>query len=440
MSVIDIGSRLELFVDGMLVDELRGTRLKLHEPQKQPLARHPIDGGYMTVIKDGPVYRAFYRQTLETYTGEGEDGNPGETYRYAESADGIDWTCPELGLYDIGDGGRNNIVLYGDTPCTHNLSPFLDARPGVPASERFKALAGVYWSGLYAFGSPDGIRWTLLTDQPVMATDFTRDKSAIMFDSQNVSFWSETEGCYVCYFRTLKTPHGRLRSVSRATSADYRTWGDRIDLEPNDPGEHLYTSQTHPYFRAPHLYLALPTRFAPDRGDSTEILFMATRGDQPYTRLFKEAFIRPGLDPARWGNRANYAALNVVPTGPEELSLYHAGSGDRYTLRTDGFVSINAPHAGGEMITKVFVFSGEKLVLNLSTAATGSARVALLDAGGAPLPGFGLDDCRPIVGDAIEQAVAWNNGTDVSSLAGKPVRLKVALQDSDLYAIQFRER
>ena len=184
-----------------------------------------------------------------------------------------------------------------------------------------------------------------------MATDYTRDKNAIMFDSQNTSFWSETEGCSVCYFRTLKTPHGRLRSVSRATSADYRTWDERIDLEPNDPGEHLYTSQTHPYFRAPHLYLALPTRFVPDCGDSTEILFMATRGAHPYTRLNKDAFIRPGLDPQRWGNRANYAALNVVPTGPEELSLYHADSGHRYTLRTDGFVSINAPHCGGELIT-----------------------------------------------------------------------------------------
>lgn len=83
MTTIEIGSRLELFVDGMLIDELRGARLKLHEPQKQPLARHPIAGGYMTVIKDGPLYRAFYRHTLETYTGEGEDGNPGETYRYA---------------------------------------------------------------------------------------------------------------------------------------------------------------------------------------------------------------------------------------------------------------------------------------------------------------------------------------------------------------------
>ena len=43
-------------------------------------------------------------------------------------------------------------------------------------------------------------------------------------------------------------------------------------LKANFPGEHLYTTQTHPYFRAPHLYIALPTRFHPERGESTDIL------------------------------------------------------------------------------------------------------------------------------------------------------------------------
>ena len=110
------------------------------------------------------------------------------------------------------------------------------------------------------------------------------------------------------------------------------------------------------YFRAPHIYIALPTRFVPTRGNSTEILFMSSRGGAPYERLFKEAFIRPGLAPERWGNRANYAALNVVPTSFGEMSIYHAGSGHRYILRTDGFVSVNAPFEGGEMITKPLRF------------------------------------------------------------------------------------
>ena len=33
----------------------------------------------------------------------------------------------------------------------------------------------------------------------------------------------------------------------------------------NAPPEHLYTNQTHPYCRAPHLYVATAARFMPGR-------------------------------------------------------------------------------------------------------------------------------------------------------------------------------
>ena len=43
-----------------------------------------------------------------------------------------------------------------------------------------------------------------------------------------------------------------------------------------------------------------------------------------------------------------------------------------------------------------------------------------------------------IVGDEIERVAAWENGADVSSLAGQPVRLRFVLKDADLYSIRFR--
>jgi hypothetical protein len=439
MEPIDIGSRLELFVDRYLIEELSGTTLRLHKPEKMPKARHPFSGGYATVIKDGELYRAYYRDKLPDYDGPEDDGHPGEIYRYAESQDGHEWSYPQLGLYPFDDGGRNNICLVGDTPCTHNLSPFLDTRPGVDESERFKALAGVYWTGLFAFVSSDGKSWRLAQENAVIPTQYRENNQTYMFDSQNVSFWSEAEGCYVCYFRTLETPHGRLRSISRITSTDYIHWENRQDLQPNDPGEHLYTSQTHPYFRAPHIYISTPTRFVEDRGSSTEILFMAKRAAaSSYTRLFKEAYIRPGLDPDRWGNRSNYAALNVVPTGPEEMSIYHASSGHRYVLRTDGFVSVNAPFDGGEMTTPPFIFQGNELILNYSTAATGSIRVEIQQEDGTPVTGFQIEDCPDIVGDSIAQAVSWEKGGSVGSLSGQLVRLRFVMRDSDLFSLRFK--
>ena len=76
MPTINIGSRLELFVDRYLIDDLRGTSLRLHQPRKQPMADQPFAGGYATVIKDGDLYRAYYRDQLPHHDGSGEDGNP----------------------------------------------------------------------------------------------------------------------------------------------------------------------------------------------------------------------------------------------------------------------------------------------------------------------------------------------------------------------------
>ena len=110
----------------------------------------------------------------------------------------------------------------------------------------------------------------------------------------------------------------------------------------------------------------------------------------------------------------------------------------RYTLRIDGFVSVWGPLSGGEFVTKPLVFEGSKLVMNFSTSAAGSIQVEIQDVGGKPFDGFALPDCPEIFGDAIERAVIWKDGSDVSKLAGKPIRLRFLIKDADLYSIHFK--
>ncbi|MBM3536197.1 MAG: hypothetical protein FJX60_24595 [Alphaproteobacteria bacterium] len=207
-------------------------------------------------------------------------------------------------------------------------------------------------------------------------------------------------------------------------------------MNPNFPGEHLYTSGAHPYFRAPHIYVALPTRFMPERGESTDIMFMTSRRGGRFDRPFREAFIRPGLDPARWGNRANYAALNIVPTGPSEMSIYTISG--RYTLRTDGFASVHADHRPGEMLTRPLRFSGQRLFLNMATSAAGSLRVEIQDERGEPIPGFGLEQAIDLIGDRIDLPASWKGRDSVAALAGRPIRLRFVMREADLFSIQFR--
>lgn len=423
--VRDIGSRRELFVDRFLVDRLDKLTMRLHQPQLAPPVAEPADNlEYGTVIKDGELFRLYTRDGR----GAKFDGDAVEVTRYCESRDGIHWTKPKLGLVEI-DGNRDNNVILHESPFCHNFAPFLDRRPGVPAEERFKALAGTVKSGLFAFVSGDGIRWRKLRPAPVIT--YTKEYA---FDSQNVAFWSESERQYVCYFRHFLDK--RLRSVCRTTSPDFTQWSEPVPLKPNLPGEHIYTTLTQPYFRAPHIYIATPTRFHPSRGESTDILFMTARGDSPYDRTFREAFIRPGLDPNRWGNRSNYAAWNVVQTGPTEMSIYTTPF-RRFTLRLDGFASVQAGAEDGELLTQPLRFTGRALAINCSTSGGGGVRVEIQDVAGKPYTGFAAADCEEFVGDEIQRTVRWKRGADVSSLAGQTVRLRFIMRDADLFSLQF---
>lgn len=458
-SPVAIGERLELFVDDLLIERLEGAQLQLHEPVPAGVALRfdaPWEGrfcGYVTVLKDGGLFCMYYRGLSAT----GGDNTTNEVTCYAESRDGITWSKPKLGLFEVRGTRDNNVVLAKAPPFSSNFAPFLDTRPGVAAAERFKALAGSGKSGLVAFVSGDGLHWKRLRDKPVLSQG--------AFDSQNVAFWSATENCYAAYFRTW-TGRGfaGFRTISRATSTNFLDWSDSVEMAFGDtPREHLYTSQTHPYFRAPHIYLATPMRFEPGRkvltdeqalalgvakgyaGDCADAVLMSSRGGNRYSRLFMEAFIRPGPDAGNWASRAGLAALGMVPTGPAEISIYkqaHYAQPSahlvRYALRTDGFISVRAPYRGGEMVTKPLTFSGRELVLNLATSAAGSVRVELQDAAGGALAGFGLADAREEIGDEIEHVVHWQKGSDVSGLAGKAVRLRFVMKDADIYSLRFR--
>jgi hypothetical protein len=457
---IDLGTRLELFVDHHLIERLDGVSLRLHEPVAAGVALRfdqPWEGafsGYVTVLRDGDLFRAYYRGLPRA----GRDGSADEVTCYAESRDGRSWTKPNLQLFEVHGTRDNNVVLAGQAPFSHNFAPFLDARPGVPPGERYKALAGTSASGLFGFVSADGLRWRKWRETPLV----TRGA----FDSQNVAFWSEAEQVYVLYLRTWTAGEFEgFRTISRATSPDFQEWSEPVEMSYGDtPREHLYTSQTHSYFRAPHLYVALPMRFLPgrkaltdeqarvlgvDRGyvsDCAEAVFMTSRGGTEFTRTFMEGYIRPGLDLGNWASRAGLTALGVVPTGSAEMSLYkqaHYAQPTchllRYTLRTDGFVSVNAPYRGGEFITKALSFAGRELVLNVSTSAAGSVRVEIQDADGQPLPGYSLAEAVEIIGDSVERVVAWNSSVDLSALAGRPIRLRFVMKDADLYSLRFRE-
>ena len=159
---VDVGSRLELFVDDFLVERLRGAALTLHAPTPREVAlslTRSCEGhtaAYFTVFRDDDRVRLYYRGSHFNWKTR---QSTHEFTCYAESSDGIHWTRPNLGRFAHRGTKRNNIVWAG-AGC-HNFSPFLDANPDAAADCRYKALGSIK-EGLVAFGSPDGFRWRLL--------------------------------------------------------------------------------------------------------------------------------------------------------------------------------------------------------------------------------------------------------------------------------------
>ena len=455
---IDIGDRIQPMIDRHLVDSIDGLDLRLATPRDQGEVfrfDRTWEGpfcAYATVIHDGDRYLLYYRG-LPT---AGKDLSTREVTCVATSEDGRSWTRPTIGRFEV-DGTRdNNVILADAAPVTHNFSPFLDTRPGVPADQRFKALGGSEHSGLIAYASADGLRWRRLRDAPVITDG--------MFDSQNVAFWSEPEQCYVCCFRTWSGEgYSGFRTVSRATSPDFITWSETVPMRFGDgPMEHLYTNQTHPYFRNPEIAIAIAARFMPGRQvvgtdeakaldvdpgyfrDCSDAIFMTTRGGDRYDRTFREGFLRPGLGLENWVSRSNYPALGVVQTGPAEMSVYmnadYAQPGAhlrRFSMRLDGFASMHAGADDGRWTTKPLVFAGDRLELNFATSAAGEILVELQDEEGVPIDGFTLDDAIPTIGNEISKVVRWKNGSDLGKVAGRRIRVTFRMRDADLYAFGF---
>lgn len=488
----EIGGRRELFVEHSLVERLAGEatwRLGTPTPRDVVLVHDAAwegsGSGYHSVFQDGDRYRMYYKAWQLDVGGGKVVTNRHPLYCcYAESADGKSWTKPELGLHEFEGSTKNNIVLSSGKLGPLNVDAghpavFRDENPQAPPAGRYKAIVrSSSPNGLLPFQSPDGLKWTPLTDAPILS-------GLGAFDSQNLAFWDPTLGKYRAYWRIFTEgvttteewrPAG-LRAIRTATSDDLVHWSTPTDLTYEDsPPEQLYTNQVKPYHRAPHLLLGLPTRYlerapgaslealpesdhrrqrsaASQRYGTalTEALLMGSR-DGVRFRRWNEAFLRPGIErPGTWNYGQQYLAWHIVETAsdlagaPNELSLYASenywtGTSSelrRYTLRLDGFVSAHGSWRGGELVTTPVRFTGTELSLNFATSAAGSLRVELQTPAGEPLAGYSLDDCQELFGDTVERSVRWKDGADLAGLQGRPVRLRFVLRDADLYSYQF---
>ncbi len=129
---IQLGDRREIFFDDFLIEKMTGVSLRMHAPHNEGPVLYfdqPWKGqfsAYSTIIRDGNVYRLYYRGIPEA----GRDGDNTEVTCYSESPDGIKWVKPKLKIYNIRGSLDNNVLLANAAPADCSDAILMSTRGG----------------------------------------------------------------------------------------------------------------------------------------------------------------------------------------------------------------------------------------------------------------------------------------------------------------------
>ncbi len=478
--VLHVGTDKQLLWDELFLAKREGVQLQINRPYQdhQPVLKsdRPWEKMiclYNTVLFDNGKFRMWY--DVVDMEGDPIYGR----YRflcYAESDDGIHWTKPDLGLIELYGSKHNNIVappnpenamMQGGTifrddraPAEYRYKMWTPYRPGSTDADK-----KVETKGTYAMVSADGIHWSVLHKVK---------KSGFANDSQNIVFWDEDLQKYVAFVRKKEVPkegpRGRTCWVGLTYSEDFVNWTKSQDIfyadesipVPGGQPDHtpvvdLYTPGGMKYPGVPNAYMLLCTPFyhwGKDGGFPATIdVTLATSRDREHWHQPEdpEAFLRLGPDGSMDSGMIFANPWPIVVK--DEIWIYYGGVNRDHSrpgdpskdqggifvakLRRDGFVSLDAGKKGGEFTTPPLIFAGKRLELNLDGSAGGWLQVEIQDPAGNPIEGFTLSKADTLRGNNLAKAVTWGGASDVSSLAGKEVKLRFVMRSMKLYAFQF---
>ncbi|HOW78397.1 MAG TPA: hypothetical protein PK406_03020 [Verrucomicrobiota bacterium] len=452
-----------LFLDAWAVEEQQGLTRVFHAAEKHPA--NPVLKGdqpwesvpaaitgpyvYGTAAWDGGRLRLWY-QIL----------NRGNHVGYAESADGIHWTKPALGLIEFNGSKANNLCVSAAQPevtggeC-HNPGVLRCPEPAAPhqryALFGFDPRAG---HARVAF-SPDGRRWKYVPET---------EKKPLFSSSDVVNFFYDPG--QKRYTATWKTHSRRGRAVGIAWSPDGLAWTKPYD-GPLFAADDLDPDATQiygmPVFPCQGLYIGLPwiyrARYFKSGAYSVRKLHEAQE-DSPRTLEVQLAwswdlinwtrapgrpqFIPLGA-PGQWDRGMIVTARAPVPVG-DRLHFYYGGCDGLHddprvnaaiglaTLRLDGFCSFRAGDTEGWLISRREPFRRPAVTLNARVGTNGCVAAEILDRHNRVLPGFAKADCIPFEGDSVRHELRWRTAAFAAAPERPDYKIRFWLRNADLFS------
>ena len=234
---------------------------------------------------------------------------------YAESADGIRWEKPDLGLVEFQGSRRNNLVSRGP----HGAGVFRDAHERDPR-RRYKMIYAREGVGLATSVSPDGLHW---------GEETVHSEIQAVGDTHNNALWVPERNAYVAITR-LWDKRARQRLVARTESPDFRHWTKAVEILRAEPGAPHRQTYAMTIFRYRGVYLGL-------------LMILDTRTDTVACELTRSA------DTVTWERvRAGAPLLPLGPAGACDAGCIYAAAAP--VARRDGirfyYGASNAPHGG----------------------------------------------------------------------------------------------
>ena len=466
--VIPISVGRQLFVDDFLIQktDLKRTYHLAEYCAANPILKPEINGTelrgtspFAMVFSDGvwwdPRDRIFKMWYLA-----------GPFTCYATSADGIHWRRPKL---DVARKGTNVVrvpAVQRDSTCV-----WLDLEETDP-SRRYKM--SYFRTSLHILLSADGINW-----RNGLPDDLGGGRGGLRTGDRSTIFYNPFRKVWVHSIRAGRSAAGgRCRYYQETrdlavrafnSTAECSRWACADSLDKPFPGydtpTQLYNLDATPY---ESIMLGFFTIWQGDCRDEELRNRQEVRQDfengRPKINQVKLAFSRDGFHWYRPDRREflpvserqgswNYGNVQSAGGGclivgdrlyifcsgragasmPGSNDPNAGGSTGLAFLRRDGFASVDAGATGGMLTTRPVTFGGKHFFVNVDSSR-GELRVEVLGQDGNMIAPFGKANCRTVSRNGTCVRVYWQGMTDLSALAGQPVRFRFHLKNSRLYA------
>lgn len=431
----------QLLVDDAVVASKQNVQRRYHGFQKhagnplisvdRPWENDVVAAQTVLPAESGEGFRMYY------YCWTQKDDPQRSYICYATSKDGLKWEKPDLGLHEwVGNKSKqNNIVPNG----AGAVMPTAWAGP----DSQYHGVGGRY----HAKASADGLHWRSLSEESIVSGGDTSH-----------FYWDDRTKKFRCNVKVIADITGlRRRCVGFSETEDLTKYPPlRLVMAPDDiddrwckPGTvertHFYACPVFPYGSS---YLGLLQIY---RAEDPEGYFhgplwlelVSSRDGMHWTR--EEQDRPPLLDLGKFRTFDHGMVFAPPPLiVGDEIWLYYTGYDELHDLlpyksaiglaklRLDGFGSLDADEAPGEVITKRLVNAAGPLQVNCD-ARGGALRVEVLDESGKVIPGYGRQDCIALTGSVVRGKAIWNGHDELPAGSG-PIRLRFIMDRVRLYS------